>query len=129
VTAPSSAFGLSDIGQIAIVVKDLERATAYYRDALGLKFLFSAPNLAFFQAGSVRLMLTPPEQQEFDHPASILYFTVARIDEAVRALQARGVAFRDEPHIVHRTDAMELWMSHFHDCEENTFVLMETRAK
>jgi len=128
VTAPAS-FGLTDIGQIAIVVKDIDRATAYYRDVLGLKFLFAAPNLAFFQAGSVRLMLSPPEQKEFDHPASILYFTVNRIDEAVKALAARGVKFRDEPHIVHRTDAMELWMSHFHDCEENTFVLMETRTK
>lgn len=127
-TAPSP-FGLSDIGQIAIVVKDVDRATAYYRDVLGLKFLFAAPRLAFFQAGSVRLMLSPPEQEEFDHPASILYFTVARIDEAVKALAGRGVKFRDEPHIVHRTDAMELWMSHFHDCEQNTFVLMETRPK
>jgi len=128
VTAPSP-FGLSDIGQIAIVVKDVDRATAYYRDVLGFKFLFGAPNLAFFQAGSVRLMLTPAEQAEFDHPASLIYFTVARIDEAVKALTARGVKFRDEAHVVHRTEAMELWMSHFHDCEQNTFILMETRAK
>jgi len=63
--------GLAQIGQIAIAMKDLPRAVAFYRDVLGLPFLFEAPpKLAFFDCAGVRLMLSEPEKPEFDHPAS-----------------------------------------------------------
>ncbi|HUO52562.1 MAG TPA: VOC family protein [Gemmatimonadaceae bacterium] len=126
-TAPR--FGLSEIGQIAITAKDVDRAAAWYRDVLALPFLFAAPGLAFFQAGTVRLMITRVESPEFDHAASILYFRVADIAAAHRELTARGVEFRSAPHVVHRTDAMELWLADFFDCERNTFALMEERKK
>jgi len=61
------------IGQIAITVKDVERAVHFYRDALGMRFLFQAGGLAFFDCGGVRLMLSVPEKPEYNHPASILY--------------------------------------------------------
>jgi len=126
----AAAFpGLGEIGQIAITCKDVKRAATYYRDVLGMRFLFDAPNLAFFQAGGVRLMLTGVEAPEFDHPASILYFRVPDIAAAHAELKRRGVEFRTEPHVVHRTDTMELWLSDFHDCERNTFALMEERKK
>ena len=118
---------LGDIGQIAIVIQDLPRATAFYRDALGLPFLFEAPGLAFFQAGSVRLMLSGAEQPEFDHPSSILYFNVEDILEAHRTLAARGVGFRDPPHAVHQAGDRALWMAFFNDSEENIFALMAWR--
>lgn len=89
-TATSSTFGLSQIGQIAIPVKDLERAVACYRDQLGMKHLFSVPSLAFFDAGGVRLMLSRPEKPEFDHPSSILYYKVDDIHHACETLEARG---------------------------------------
>jgi methylmalonyl-CoA/ethylmalonyl-CoA epimerase len=122
----SSAL-LGDIGQIAIVIKDLSRATAFYRDALGLPFLFEAPGLSFFQAGGVRLMLSGAEQPEFDHPSSILYFNVEDILEAHRTLVARGVSFRDAPHAVHKAGDRALWMAFFNDSEENIFALMAWR--
>ena len=122
----SSAL-LGDIGQIAIVIKDLPRATAFYRDTLGLPFLFEAPGLSFFQAGSVRLMLSRAEQPEFDHPSSILYFNVEDILEAHQTLAARGVSFRDAPHAVHKAGDRALWMAFFNDSEENIFALMAWR--
>ena len=70
------AVGLSQIGQIAVKVKELDRAVAFYRDTLGMLFLFRAPNLAFFNCSGVRLMLSEPEKPEFDHPASIIYYKV-----------------------------------------------------
>ncbi len=73
----SSNLGIQNIGQISIIVHDLQRATAFYRDVLGLPLLFTVPNLAFFDCGGVRLMLGPAETAEFDHPSSILYFRVA----------------------------------------------------
>jgi len=121
--------GLGEIGQIAITAKDVDKAAAYYRDVLGFKFLFAAPKLAFFQAGSVRLMITGVEEPEFDHPASILYFRVNGIEGAHEALAKRGVEFRTKPHVVHRTDTYELWLADFYDCERNTLCLMEEKKK
>jgi len=129
-TTVPSAVGtpLRDIGQIAIRATDLSRATAFYRDVLALPFLFDAPRLAFFQAGTVRLMLSPAETPEFDHPGSVLYFTVADIANAHRTLRERGVRFRDEPHAVHTTPQGSLWMTFFEDSEANVLALMEWKA-
>ena len=115
---------LKGIGQIAINVHDLERATTFYRDVLGIRYLFSAPpDLAFFEIGGVMLMLSPPEKPEFDHPSSLLYFDVDDLRAAHATLKEKGVEFLDEPHRVHKEGARELWMSAFRDTEGNTFVL------
>ena len=121
---PATAFGLSQIGQIAINVHDTGRAVAFYRDQLGMRFLFAAGQLAFFDAGGIRLMLTPPEKPEFDHPASILYFKVPDIKQAHATLSQRGVKFEDSPHMIARMPDHELWMTHFRDSENNLLSLM-----
>jgi methylmalonyl-CoA/ethylmalonyl-CoA epimerase len=115
---------LSRIGQIAINVHDLDRATAFYRDVLALPHLFRAGHLSFFNCGGVRLMLSPPEKPQFDHPTSILYFQVVDIRAAFQRLKAAGVTFEDEPHLIARMPNHELWMNHFHDTEGNLLALM-----
>ncbi|MEP6509014.1 MAG: VOC family protein [Gemmatimonadales bacterium] len=115
---------LSTIGQIAINVKDVARATAFYRDVLGLTFLFAPPNLAFFDAGGVRLMLTTAEKTEFDHPASILYYKVGDIVGMHRALVAKGVKSEEEPRLVAPMPDHDLWISAYRDSENNYFALM-----
>ena len=73
---------LSEIGQIAVVVSDVSKVLPFYRDVLGLRFLFSAgPNLAFLQAGSVRLMLSPPEGGGHVGANSVLFFRVDDVEE------------------------------------------------
>jgi len=115
----------SRIGQIAVVVQDLDRAVAFYRDTLGMRFLFQAPpKLAFFDCGGVRLMLDVPEEEEFKHPASILYYKVDDIQATWATLRGRGVEFRDEPHMLARMPDHELWMTFFRDSEGNTLALM-----
>lgn len=119
------ATTLSTIGQIAMAVKDLPRAVAFYRDQLGLEFLFQVPpGLAFFNCDGVRLMIEVPPDKEFAHPGSILYFTVADIDASYAELKARGVDFRDEPHLIAKMPDHELWMAFFKDGEGNTLALM-----
>ena len=113
------ATHLSTIGQIAINVKDVARATAFYRDVLGLRFLFAPPNLAFFDAGGVRLMLTTAEKPEFDHPASILYYKVGDIVGTHRALLAKGVKSEAEPRLVAPLPDHDLWISAYRDSENN----------
>lgn len=122
--AQVASFGLSHIGQIAVTVHDLERAIAFYRDALGVPFQFRAPQLAFFDCAGVRLMLSAPEKPEHDHPSSILYFNVANLEEAYATLQSRGVSFIDAPHLIARMPDHELWMAFFQDSESNILALM-----
>ena len=112
------------LGQLVINVHDLDRATAYYRDTLGLPLLFQFPGLAFFRCGEVRFMLSRAEKPEFDHPGSILYYKVPDVVATHAALSARGVAFVDRPHVVHRAETYELWMTFFTDSEGNTAAVM-----
>jgi methylmalonyl-CoA/ethylmalonyl-CoA epimerase len=108
-----------------MAVKDLPRAVAFYRDALGLRFLFQAPPaLAFFDCSGVRLMIEVPPDKEFDHPGSVLYFKVDDIDSSYAELKGRGVDFRDAPHLIAKMPDHELWMAFFRDGEGNTLALM-----
>lgn len=119
---------LSTIGQIAMVVKDLPRAVAFYRDVLGMKFLFQAPpSLAFFDCDGVRLMLDVPSEKEFDHPGSILYFRVSDIVAVHADLSAKGVVFRGVPQMIAKMPDHELWMAFFQDGEGNTLALMQEK--
>jgi methylmalonyl-CoA/ethylmalonyl-CoA epimerase len=123
--ATATGIGISRIGQIAINAHDLDRAATFYEDALGLKLLFKAgPSLAFFDCGGVRLMLTLPEKSEFDHPSSILYFSVPNIQDAHARMKEKGVHFEDEPHLIARMPDHELWMVFFRDSEGNLLGLM-----
>ena len=117
-------IGITRLGQIAVTVHDLNRAIAFYRDTLGLPLLFTAGKLAFFNCGGVGLMLDVPEKPEFDHPSSILYFTVPDIAAAHRQMLANGVRFEDEPHVIARMPSHDLWMTFFHDSEQNLLALM-----
>jgi methylmalonyl-CoA/ethylmalonyl-CoA epimerase len=115
---------LSRIGQIAINVHDVDRATAFYRDVLALPHLFRYGQLSFFDCGGTRLMLSTPEKPEFDHPGSLLYFYVTDIQAAFQRLQSAEVKFEDQPHLIARMPTHELWMTHFHDTEGNLLALM-----
>lgn len=118
-------LGLSQIGQIAVIVHDLDRAVAFYRDVLGMKLLFQVPpKLAFFDCGGVRLMLSPPEEAEFDHPGSVLYYKVDDIHGAWTALREAGADLREEPHLLAKMPDHDLWMAFFRDTEGNTLALM-----
>lgn len=118
------ATPVTSIGQISIRVRDIDRAVVFYRDALGLDFLFDAGPLAFLMCGDVRLMLAKPESAELDHPSSTLYFRVDDIDSARAELVERGVPFDDEPHLVARMPDHELWMTFFRDPDRNLHGLM-----
>ena len=113
------------IGQIEVLVRDIERATSFYRDVLGLEHLFSAPpGLSFFRCGEVRIMLARPEGAAEPVPASILYYAVDDVKAAHRSLADRGAEVVGEPHVIHKTETMELWMAFFRDGEGNTFAVM-----
>jgi len=115
---------LSQIGQIAITVRNLDRAVEFYQSTLGMKLLFRVPNMAFFDCGGVRLMMAIPEKSEFDHPASIIYYKVADLPAVHAALLAKTVRFDAEPHLIAKMPDHDLWMAFLRDSEENLLGLM-----
>src|ERR1700722_9108455 len=120
---PSPDFALSAIGQIAMTSHDIARTVEFYRDKLGIRFLFEAPNMAFFDCGGIRLMLGPSEGTK-DSFSSIVYFKVDDIETASDALKARGVAFERDPHLVAKMPDYDLWLAFFRDPDRNTLALM-----
>ncbi len=119
---------LSAIGQITITVSDVASALGFYRDTLGLPFLFAAgPNLAFLNAGGVRLMLTTPQGAGTVGHNSILYFKVDDIATAHASLVARGAASEREPQLAARLPDHELWIGFLRDPDGNLVGLMEEK--
>ncbi len=118
-------FGLSQIGQIAVPVGDIERAIAFYRDTLGMRFLFEAPpGLGFFDCAGVRLMLDAPAKAQADNFSSVIYYKVPDLNTAFETLSARGVLFEAEPRLMAKLPDHELWMAFFRDPDGNLLALM-----
>ena len=120
----AASLRIQNIGQISIIIHDLPRATAFYRDALGLPLLFTAGNMAFFDCGGVRLMLGPASSPELDHPSSILYFRVPDINAAHKRLMEMGVKIEAPPRLIAPMKTYDLWMVGFRDSEGNIMQLM-----
>jgi catechol 2,3-dioxygenase-like lactoylglutathione lyase family enzyme len=126
--ASAAAFGLSALGQIGITVTDVDRAIRFYRDTLGMKLLFQAGNLGFFDCAGVRLMLSGAEKPG-DTYSSILYFKVPDIQAASQALAGRGVVFEQEAHLVARMPDHDLWMAFLRDPDRNLLAIMNEIPK
>jgi methylmalonyl-CoA/ethylmalonyl-CoA epimerase len=120
---PGISVQLNDIGQIALTVRDLARAKDFYQNTLGMRFLFDAGTMAFFQCGAIRLMIGLSEEA-VPIGGTILYFRVADIQKVHRVLMEKGVGFVQPPHLVARMPDHELWIAFLRDPEGNTLGLM-----
>lgn len=118
---------LGRIGQIALSVHDIDRAVAFYRDVVGLKFLFQAPNVAFFDVAGVRLMLGQAEPADLKPAGTIVYFESASLDADFAALKSCGAQVEQAPHFVAKLGAKDLWMAAFRDPDGHVFELMSER--
>ena len=116
---------LRTIGQISMNARDIDRATAFYTDTLGMKLLFRAGQMSFFDCDGVRVMLSRPETPEYDHPGSVLYFKIADIEQTHRALADKGVTFLGAPHLIARMPDHDLWMAFFKDTEGNILAIVQ----
>ncbi len=119
---------LGPLAQVAVTFRDVPGALAWYRDVLGLPLMFETNGMAFFAMGDVRLMMTPPGKEEFDHPASVLYFRVADINAAYATLDARGATLEDKPHLVGTMGATDIWMFFVRDPERHLIGITEERT-
>jgi methylmalonyl-CoA/ethylmalonyl-CoA epimerase len=116
---------IQSIGQIAITVSDLARAVQFYRETLGLPYLFEAGGMAFFQCATTRLMLTVAKEGS---PAnSIIYFKTDALEKQVEEMTSKNVHWESKPFLVAKMPDHELWMAFFRDTENNLHGLMEER--
>ena len=117
-------MNLAHIEQIAIPIRELARATAFYRDILGMKLLFEVPpTLAFFDCDGIRLALSTSSDPMYDPPGSIVYYRVTDIEAAHQELEGRGVEFLRGPHRIAELGDVEIWMAFFEDTEGNTLAI------
>jgi methylmalonyl-CoA/ethylmalonyl-CoA epimerase len=117
-------MNLSRIEQIAIPVRELARATAFYRDVLGMKLLFEVPpTLAFFDCDGIRLALSTSSDPMYDPPGSIVYYRVTDIEAAHQELEGRSIEFLQGPHRIAELGDVEIWMAFFEDTEGNTLAI------
>ena len=114
---------LDRIGQIALTVSDLACAKRFYGDTLGMRHLFDAGTMSFFQCGDIRLMIGASEKP-VQSGGTILYFRVDDIHASHAALEAQGVTFQQKSHLVAKMPDHELWMAFFADPDGNTAALM-----
>lgn len=112
------------IGQIAVPIKNVERAIKFYKEVLELPLLFNTENMAFFDCNGQRLLLSLPEKDEFANSSSVIYFQVEDIKKSVEKLIEKGVSFIDQPHVVAKMGNTETWMTFFKDTEGNTHAFM-----
>ena len=116
---------IQSVGQINIPVKDLEKATVFYQNILGLNLIFQVPNMmSFFDCSGIRIMLAIPTSPEFDHPSSLIYYRVADIHASFTALKDKDVAFTQEPHSVGQMGDVDVWMAFFKDTDGNHLAIM-----
>ena len=115
---------LDGIGQIAITVRNVPRAVAFYRDTLGMTLLFELPSMGFVECGGVRLMLSLAESAQLDNSASIIYYKVADITATFEELTRVGVEFVSPPRLVAPMPDHDLWMAFFRDPDQNVLALM-----
>ena len=115
------------LGQVAISVRDLDAAVRFYRDRVGLTFMFQAPNVAFFDCGGVRLMLGLNEEPEKKPYGTVLYHRVEHIHEAFDTLRKREIEVVGEPHLVARMADFDLWMAFLRDPDGHNLGLMQEK--
>lgn len=128
--AANSISAVATLGQVALTVADVHCSSCFYRDQVGLRYLFDAgPTLAFLDLGGVRLMLSAPEGEFTPGSSTVLYLKVPDIDAAFQEMRSRDVRFIDEPHLIASMPDHDLWMTFFRDPDGNTLALMCERKR
>lgn len=120
-------LNLSQIGQIALPVTDVDRSEAFYEKVIGLRKLYRFGDLSFFDCAGVRLLLD--KAADVTGARGCIYFRCADIVLAVGELQKRGVSFTSMPHLIAKMDDHDLWMAFFNDPDGHTLALMQEAPK
>lgn len=124
----SDSMNISGIGQVSIAISDLEKAVYFYQKILKLELLFEVPpNLAFFDCGGVRLMLTTLQGEKEDHNTSAIYYRISEIETVFEELKSLQVDIERTPSMAATMEDYELWIGFIRDPDRNLVGLMEEK--
>ncbi|KAA0546089.1 VOC family protein [Bacillus sp. BGMRC 2118] len=115
---------IQGISQIAVPITDVGVAISFYKEKLGLPLLFNTESMAFFEANGIRLLLSLPEQEQYQHSSSVIYFKVEDIETSFQNYKQMGIEFNDQPHLVAKMGNTQTWMTFFKDPFDNVHALM-----
>jgi methylmalonyl-CoA/ethylmalonyl-CoA epimerase len=123
------ASELTGVMQLAVPVKDIERATTFYRDKIGLRLLMNGPNMAFLDCGDIRIYLDANPGTVEAGKNSMIYFRTGNVEQAHSAFKQRGVTIHQPPQIIASLPDRDVWLMWIRDSEENLLGVMEERRK
>ena len=123
------ASELNGVLQIAIPARDVERATAFYRDTLGFKLLMNGPNMAFLDCDGIRIYLDANPGRAEAGGNSLVYFRATNIDRSYASFKESDVTIHRPPHIIASFPKSDLWLMWIRDSESNLLGIMEERQK
>lgn len=118
---------ISGFAQIAIASADPHTLAVYYRDVVGLPFLFEAGGMHFLQAGPSRLMIYGADAQHSVKGGAIVYLEASDWSAAEAKLEANGAAFAHGAQVVMKEPGRELALRPFTDPEGHKLALMGWR--
>ena len=122
-----TALADARIGQVGLIVTDLDRTRSFYEGKLGLSPQYALPNMLVFELSGTTLLLSLPENELRSVGGAAVYLEVPDVVASARTLRERGVTFIDEPHAVHRAGGKALWMTFLRDPDDNLLALMSRR--
>lgn len=115
---------------VTMLVADVGRSVAFYRDLLGFDELDSGRGNAVLASGSTRIVLRKADDLTAgNRRLTHLNLEVDDLDTVYRRLQDSGITFTYAPRVVNRGERLELWAAQFRDPDGNAINLTEWRSR
>lgn len=124
-SAAAPVLNEARLEQVALTISDVDAARTFYRDSLGLRLMFEANDMLFFEVGGTRLMLAQDNAwRRPARPGSILYFHVEDFAAALVRLQGKPVTLVGPVETVQTISSGSLRLQQFEDADGNMLAIM-----
>ncbi|HEY6207314.1 MAG TPA: VOC family protein [Chthoniobacterales bacterium] len=116
----------NEVAFVAIAVSDKERARKFYQETLELKPTTTAMDGAWveYELGPVTIGVGCHPAWKPSRDGTTVAFEVANIDDAMKKLKERGVAFD-----IDKSETPVCWMAQFRDPDGNKLVVHKRKTK
>lgn len=115
---------------VTLLVVDVARSVAFYRDLLGFDEIDSGRGSAVLASGDTRIVLRRADSASSGmRHVTDLDLEVGDLDLVYRNLRGQGVAFDYAPRVVNRGERLERWAAAFKDPDGHAVKLIQWRPR